>query len=139
MSDLNVITISGRLVADPQLRFTPKGTAVASIRVASSRSYKDKNDPTGEWKQRKLFITAETFGRMAEGVAARRKKADLVILRGRLELNEWLGNDGKKNQTYRIMADEINFVPPGKPKTGGEADKDPSSELADGTEGEIPF
>ena len=57
-----------------------------------------------------LFITAEIFGKFAEKISTSRKKGDGVLIKGRLDLNEWTGNDGRKRQTYRVFADDVKFL-----------------------------
>jgi len=107
-SDLNVVLVGGRLVADPELKTTPKGTSIASLRLASNRYYRTAD---GEFKKTNLFITAETFGKLAEVVASKKKKGDQLLVKGRLDLNEWTGKDGKLNKTYRIFAENVDFLP----------------------------
>ena len=111
MSDVNVVVLSGRLVANPELRYTPKGTAVASLRLASNRFYRDRSQPESELKKVNLFITASVFGKTAERVSNFKKKGDPLLVRGRLELNEWKGEDGKPRQTYRLFAEDVTFMP----------------------------
>jgi single-strand DNA-binding protein len=112
MSDMNTIVLSGRVVADPEAKFTAKGTAVTSLRLASTHYYKSAATPEGKFEEDTLFISVELFGKMAERVAERHKKGDLVMIRGRLSLNEWTAQDGTKKQTYRIHADQVNSLGP---------------------------
>lgn len=107
-SDLNVVLVGGRLVADPELKTTPKGMSVSSLRLASNRYYRSAD---GEYKKANLFITAETFGKLAETIAAKKKKGDQLLVKGRLDLNEWTGKDGKLNKSYRIFAENVDFLP----------------------------
>ncbi len=125
MSDMNVIVLSGRLAADPELRFTAKGTAVASMRVASSRYIHTPGSPEGDFQKKSLFITAEAFGKLAERINGHRKKGDPLMVRGRLILNEWTGEDGKSRSTYRVMADEVNFMK--SKNSGSESNASPDS------------
>jgi single-strand DNA-binding protein len=112
MSDVNTVVLSGRVVANPELKYTAKGTAVTSMRFASSHYYRSPSAPEGEFKEESLFITVEIFGKLAERVAERQKKGDPVMVRGRLSLNEWTAKDGTKKQTYRIFADQVNALGP---------------------------
>ena len=137
MSDVNIVLLSGRLVADPELRFTPKGTPITYIRLASSRFYKDKENPESELKRNDLFITAETFGKLAERIPNYIKKGTPVIVKGRLVLNEWKSGDGKTKQTYRLYAEDVNWSTAGKTtvlKNQPESDKTTTVE-----ENSIPF
>lgn len=122
MSDMNVVVLSGRLVKDPELRFTPRGVAVASLRMASSRYYRARDAAENDFKKQSLFISAEVFGKLAERVVEKRKKGDPLMVKGRLELNEWTDKEGKPRQTYRLCADEVRSLAPAKKpvEEGGE-------------------
>lgn len=136
MSDFNVVMLSGRLVSDPELRFTPQGTPVASMRLASSRFYRDRlAEPSDKkaMKEKTLFITAESFGKLAESVSAYKKKGDPLLVRGRLQLSEWKGDDGRMRQTYRIQAEEIRFLYRGK--KGNEGDELPVNRVSEALSG----
>lgn len=109
MSDVNCVVLSGRLTADPVMRATPKGMPVASVRLASDRFYADKKDV--------VFIDVSVFSKTAENVGKYLKKGDPVIVRGQLELDVWDGKDGKKHQKYRIIAQEVVFLPRSKKKS----------------------
>jgi len=108
MSDLNVVVLSGRFIKDPEIRYTGDGMPVASIRIASSRYFRDKRRNM-ELKQKSLFITAETFGKLAERVHSYVRKGSSIVLKGKLILNEWRGSDGKTRQVYKIFAEDINW------------------------------
>lgn len=110
MSDVNMVMLSGRLCADPQLRFTPKGTAVASLRLASNHNYRDKSVPEGEWRKKTVFITACVFGQFAEVIAANKKKGDQILVTGRLDPNDWKDKEGVEHKTLQIFTDHVNFL-----------------------------
>lgn len=132
MSDVNLVVLSGRLAADPELKFTPKGTAVVALRLASNRFYRDKAQPDGELKKSNLFITASTFGKLAERVAALKKKGDPILVKGRLELNQWTGNDGRARQDFRLFAEDVTFI--GRTNGNGQAaEGEPAASTESGT------
>lgn len=120
-SDLNVVLVTGRLVADPALKTTVKGISAASLRLASNRYYPTAD---GEFKTVSLFITAETYGKLAETIVAKKKKGDRLLVKGRLDLSEWKDEDGKQRQTYRIFATTVDGIP----KTGA-ATAEPEKDL----------
>lgn len=99
------VTIEGRMVADPELRFAPSGTAVAKFRlVASSRK---KND-AGEWvDDRTLWINVTSFKQLAEHVAESLGKGDLVVCTGRLQTDEWTTDSGEKRSQTALIADAV--------------------------------
>ena len=100
----NTVTLIGNLVDDPELRFTPSGIALASIRLAVSRRYKDLND---EWQEETLFSRGTLWRDAAENCAESLTKGARVIVSGRLELNQWETQDGDKRSEIRGSVDEI--------------------------------
>ncbi|WP_158256152.1 single-stranded DNA-binding protein [Corynebacterium sp. 13CS0277] len=96
-------TFIGRLVADPDLRFTPNGKAVAEFRIAESDSHKDER---GNWQTTKrLFIPCAAWGELAESVNAHLRKGDRVAVTGKLETQEWEAKDGTSRS--RIMLNSV--------------------------------
>lgn len=101
------VAIDGRLAADPTLRFTQGGKAVASLRlVASDRR---KNEQTGAWEDsRTLWIDATCFDKLAENVVESVQKGDLVVVTGRLVTEEWEDrNTGDKRSKIAMVADTV--------------------------------
>ncbi len=103
---LPLITMEGRVVADPELRFAPSGTAVTRMRmVASSR----KKNEAGEWEDDKTFwITVTCFKKLAENVAESIVKGDLVNVTGRIQTDEW-EKDGQKQTAPSVIADTVSL------------------------------
>ena len=100
------ITVIGNLVADPELRYTPTGTAVAQFRVASTPRYRD--NATGEWKDgNTLFLNAQAWRQLAETVAEELAKGAGVIIYGRLRQRTYETQEGEKRTVYELQADEI--------------------------------
>ena len=100
------ITLTGNLVDNPELRFTPAGVAVARFRLASTPRYRDSS--TGEWKDGDtLFMTCQAWRQLAEHVAESLSKGTQVILTGRLRQRSYEAQDGGKRTVYEIEADEI--------------------------------
>lgn len=102
---LPVLSMEGRVVADPELRFSQSGMPVLRLRiVASSRK---KNDETGEWEDDKtLWMGVTAFRKLAENCAESLAKGDLVLVTGRLQTEEW-EKDGEKRSEVRLLADTI--------------------------------
>lgn len=130
------MVVSGNLVADPELKFTPKGTAIASMRIASNHQWRRKDAAPGSDPEKDtLFITTKLFGRLAETVTQYKKKGDPLLVRGRLQLNEWTGNDGARRRTYELLADSVTFLGRGGGAgrtDGGDADRVPVGAIAAG-------
>lgn len=99
------ITIVGALCADPELRFTPSGQAVANFRVASTPRYRDQQ--TGEWKDAEtLFMTCNVWRQQAEHVAESLQRGMQVVVVGRLKQRSY-EKDGEKRTVYEIEADVV--------------------------------
>jgi single-strand DNA-binding protein len=98
------ITLSGNLVADPELRYTPTGTPVANFRVASTARVK-----TGEgWKDGDtLFLTANCWRDLAERVAESAGRGDRVIITGRLRQRSYESREGGKVTVTEIEANDV--------------------------------
>ena len=100
------ITITGNLVDDPELRFTPTGQPVARFRVASTPRFRD--NATGEWKDGdSLFLTCNVWRQAAEHVAESLTRGMRVIVSGRLRQRSYETKEGEKRTVYEIEADEV--------------------------------
>jgi len=105
MSNQTTITITGNLVDDPELRFTPSGVAVARFRIASTPRYRD--NATGEWKDGDtLFLTCQVWRQAAENVAESLQKGMRAIVTGRLHQRSYETQEGEKRTVYELQADE---------------------------------
>ncbi len=102
--DINTVTIVGRLTADPELRFTPGGTQVCTLRLASNRAPKDGKD------QGAVFIDVVTFNRLAEAVAENLEKGRQVAITGRLEYRQWETPEGSPRSKHEIIANQVQFL-----------------------------
>ena len=114
------ITIDGRLVADPELRFTQGGKAVCSLRVAASDSKKDDN---GNWSTtEQIFIGVSLWEAEGEAAAEHLRKGDQVLVSGRIYEREYEGSDGAKRKSL-----ELKFPTVAKKVTAPRADRSSSS------------
>lgn len=102
---LNKIFLQGRLVADPELRHTQNGVAVASFRLAVDRDFKDRE--TGERKAD--FINVVAWRQTGEFVSRFLTKGRLAVVEGRLQLRDWTDRDGNKRRTAEVIADNVYF------------------------------
>lgn len=132
---LNTITISGRLVSDPELRRTGGGVSVASFTLAVERDYKDASG------QRETdFIPCVAWRQTGEFASNYFSKGQQAIATGRLQMRRWTDKDGNKRTTSEVVAEHVYFC-------GGKAEGKPASvtppgedfaEL-DGTDDDLPF
>ena len=140
---LNKIFIMGRLVADPELRHTQSGTAVASFRLAVDRDFKDKD--TGERKAD--FINVVAWRSTAEFIARNFSKGRMAVVAGSLQMRDWTDKDGNKRITAEVVAESVYFAD-SKRETQPEGNAPESSlppaksggfeEISD-EDGELPF
>ncbi|MGC9536592.1 single-stranded DNA-binding protein [Streptomyces sp. UG1] len=99
------ITVVGNVVADPELRFTPSGAAVANFRIASTPRTFDRQ--TNEWKDGDtLFLSVSVWRQQAENVAESIKRGDRVIVVGRLGQRQY-EKDGERKSSYEIQAEDV--------------------------------
>ena len=93
MASFNRVIIAGNLTRDPELRYTPKGTAVAKIGLAVDRTWKTE---TVESREEVTFVDVDAFGRQAEVIAQYLRKGRPLLVEGRLKLDQW--DDKNTNQ-----------------------------------------
>jgi single-strand DNA-binding protein len=114
MASLNKVLLIGNLTRDPEVRYTPKGTAVADLGLAVSRNFKTE---TGEIKEEVCFLTVVAWGRQAETSGEYLKKGSPVFVEGRLQYDTWEKN-GEKRSTIKVHAERIQFL--SRPQGGTE-------------------
>jgi single-strand DNA-binding protein len=102
---VNNITILGNLTRDPELRFTPNGTAVVSFGLAVNRNIQNKT--SGEWETQVDFFNITAWYKLAENCAESLNKGDRVLVTGRLAQDNWESKEGQKRSTVRIVASVV--------------------------------
>jgi single-strand DNA-binding protein len=111
MSNLNKALLIGRLTKDPEMRYTPSGTAVTNFSIATNRW---SSGPDGERKEFTDYhnIVAYNAGKrnLAEVVAQYTRKGALVFIEGRIQTRSWEGQDGQKRRTTEIIANDVQFL-----------------------------
>ncbi len=105
---LNAVYLIGRLVADPELRYTQKGAPVCDFRIACSRRY--KNRETGEWQEETLYINVVAWRRQAETANDYLKKGSAVLVEGSIRSRQWETNEGEKRSVIEVVARRIQFL-----------------------------
>ena len=114
---INSVVIVGNLTRDPELRATPSGTSVCSLRVAVNDRVKDPN--TGEWGDKANYFDVDVFGGQGERCAQYLNRGRQVAVSGRLRWREWETQDGQKRQAVSILADNVQFIGPREGAGGG--------------------
>jgi len=113
MANLNKVLLIGNLTRDPELRYTPSGTAVVNLRMAINRPFRDKS---GENKQETCFMTVVAWDKQAEVCNQYLHKGSPLFVEGRLQSRTWDGQDGKKRSVVEVRAERVQFL--GGPQQG---------------------
>ena len=109
---INVVVLIGRLVADPELKYTPSGVAVATFRIAVDRR------PTAQGVKETDFINIVAWRHSAEFAANYLQKGGLVAVEGRLQIRNWVAQDGSKRTSAEVVANDVRGLD--RRKTQGE-------------------
>src|SRR5579864_8517728 len=108
MASFNKVILAGNLTRDPELRYTPKGTAIARIGMAINRTWKTE---TGETKEEVTFVDVDAFGRQAEVIAQYMKKGRPLLVEGRLRLDQWEDkNTHQKQSKLKVVLEGFSFL-----------------------------
>src|SRR3954468_21963808 len=117
MPNFNKVILAGNITRDPELRYTPKGTAVAKIALAMNRQWKDES---GQQKEEGTFVDVDGFGRQAEVISEYLKKGRPILVEGRLKLDQW--DDKQTNQKRSrlgVVLESFQFLDSGGTREGG--------------------
>jgi single-strand DNA-binding protein len=124
---INKVMLIGNLGADPEVRFTPGGQAVANFRMATNESWTDK---AGAKQDRTEWHRIVVWGKLAELCGEYLKKGRQAYVEGKLQTREWNDKEGKKNYTTEIVAQSVQFLGGGSGAPGGAGRRDDSSGAA---------
>ncbi len=155
--NLNKVLLAGRLTRDPQLRYTPNGTAVCDIGLAVNRVF---TDASGQRREETCYVECVLWKRQAEVCAKHLRKGSPIFIEGRLTYESWEGSDGQRRSRLKVVGESFQFMDspqdrraaesgtaaaPVTPPGGGEpeeafpeADVSPA-EPPTGADDEIPF
>lgn len=106
-ASINRVVLVGNLTRDPELRHTPSGTAVCSLRLAVNTRRKDES---GQWTDKPNYFDITVWGQQGENCAQYLAKGRPVAVDGRLEWREWEAQDGTKRQAVEVVADTVQFL-----------------------------
>jgi single-strand DNA-binding protein len=115
LAGFNKVILVGNLTRNPELRYTPSGTPVASFGLATSRRFKQGD----ELKEEVCFIDIVVFGKQAEHCGQYLSKGNGVIIDGRLQQRRWETEDGQKRSKHEVVAQGVTFLPK-RGEAGGE-------------------
>jgi len=108
MAGINKVILIGRLGQDPEVRYTPDGTAVANFSIATSEEWKDKN--SGEKRERTEWHRIVAWRRLGEICGEYLSKGRQVYIEGRIQTRSWEDKDGNKRYTTEIIASDVQFL-----------------------------
>lgn len=124
MASYNKVLLIGNLTRDPELKYTPKGTAVARLGLAVNRRWRTE---TGEEKEEVTFVDIDAFGRQAEVLAQYLKKGRPLFVEGRLKLDQWEDkNTHQKRSQLRVVLEGFSFLDSGSRADAPAANGSPS-------------
>ena len=113
MANFNKVILAGNLTRDPELRYTPKGTAIAKFGLAINRVWRNE---AGETKEEVTFVDVDAFGRTAENIGQYMHKGSPILVEGRLRLDQWEDKQtNQKRSKLGVVADNVQFL--GGPRT----------------------
>jgi single-strand DNA-binding protein len=108
MASFNKVILMGNLTRDPELRYTPKGTAIAKVGLAVNRVWTNE---AGEKKEEVTFVDVDIFGRTAENVGQYMRKGRPMLVEGRLKLDQWDDKQtGQKKSRLGVVAETVQFL-----------------------------
>jgi single-strand DNA-binding protein len=152
MPNLNKVMLMGNLTRDPEVKYTPKGTAICQIGLAVTRTY----SVDGEKREETAFIDCESFGKQAETIGEYCKKGRPLYVEGRLKLDTWDDKQsGQKRSKLKVMIESFQFLgskeggssertdtqsaPPAQRRAPTQAPRPPADPDLDAQPDDIPF
>ena len=117
MANINRVVLVGNLTRDPELKQTPSGTPVCSLRIAVNSRRKDES---GQWTDKPNYFSVSVFGNQAESCSQYLSKGRPVAIDGRLDWREWQSQDGSKRESVEIVAESVQFLGSRGDAGGGE-------------------
>lgn len=105
---VNLAVLLGNLTRDPELRYTPNGSAVCQFGLALNRRYRTA---AGELQEETTFVEVVVWGKQAEVVAAHMAKGRAVFVEGRLQQDTWETEAGERRSRLKVVAQRVTFLP----------------------------
>jgi single-strand DNA-binding protein len=140
MAGVNKVILVGHLGADPEMRYTTSGSAVANFRIATSEEWRDRN--SGEKQSRTEWHRVVAFARLGEICGEYLHKGKQVYVEGRIQTRSWEDKDGNTRYTTEIIAKDMQMLgpSPGKQAPGSfDPQEGPMDEPLSAPEDDIPF
>ncbi|MDD4277945.1 MAG: single-stranded DNA-binding protein [Candidatus Cloacimonetes bacterium] len=140
---VNKFIVSGRIANDLELKFTPKGTPVLRLTLATDRGYKDDSD---QWQTVTSWIDCVAWSKTAELISNQANKGSAILIEGRIDTRTWADTNNVKHKTTEVTIDTVHFLE-WKPRDGQEAGsvnepplpQDEGAPNANTTNDDVPF
>ena len=110
MASFNRVMLMGNLTRNPELKYTPSGTAVTDLGLAVNESFKNK---AGETVEQTCFVDVVVWGRQAETASEFLTKGSPAFIEGRLQFDQWENQEGEKRSKLRVRAERVQFLSSG--------------------------
>jgi len=142
MANLNKVMVIGTLTRDPEVRYTPKGSAVADLSIAVNRAYTADN---GEKREEVTFIEVTVWGKAAESAGQYLTKGRQAFVEGRLQMETWEDKQsGKKRSKLKVVCESMQFIGGRKDEAGRGEKRRESAKIEQEAgskeeDGDIPF
>jgi single-strand DNA-binding protein len=115
MANYNRVILAGNLTRDPQLTYTPSNTPVVEFGMAINRKWRD---PQGNQKDEVCFVDLRAYGKPAELINQYMSKGRSLLVEGRLQYQQWTGQDGSKRSRHMVIVENFQFLGGGRPGEG---------------------
>jgi len=106
MSDINRVTLFGRLTKDPETKYTQSGTAITSFSIANNKTW----NQDGEKKSQVSYFECTAWGKLGEIIAQYISKGNRILIEGRLQQQSWDDSEGKKRYAIKVIVENFNFI-----------------------------
>ena len=108
MASFNKVILVGNITRDPELRYTPSGTAIAKLSLAVNRSWRTE---TGETREEVTFVDVDAFGKQAETIGQYLRKGRPILVEGRLKMDQWEDKQtGQKRSRLGVVLEVFRFL-----------------------------
>jgi single-strand DNA-binding protein len=115
MANYNRVILVGNLTRDPEIRYTPSGTAVTQFGLAVNRTWRSQE---GDNREEVCYIDITAWGRVGEIISEYKSKGDPILIEGRLQMESWQAQDGQKRTKHVVVVENFQFLDRGGRREG---------------------
>jgi single-strand DNA-binding protein len=136
MPALNVILLVGNLTRDPEVRYSPNGTPVATLGLAVNTRVKGQD---GQWREDPCFVDVVVFGNQAEACGESLTKGDPALVEGRLQYRTWEDSQRNRQSKHEVVASRVQCIPRPDSRPASEPDPSPEDPSSGADDDDPPF